>query len=197
CQSLVEDLPDLQDAGLKRFRLSPQDCDMVAVARIHDEVLKQVISPDEGAARLRKVYPDVPLSNGFLHGNIGAAWISRQRSAAEHKIYAARHSESGSSDVLSERLHEISITLPESRCINGKLLQTGIEASARQSQQLGCGANVPAETVQRRTNDTFLKTIHLLRQGRRVGFRDRIVTQSQHDLFGIIAQLADISGPFV
>ncbi len=84
CQSLVEDLPDLQDAGLKRFRLSPQDCDMVAVARLHDEVLKQVISPDEGAARLRKIYPDVPLSNGFLHGNIGAAWISRQRSAAAH-----------------------------------------------------------------------------------------------------------------
>ena len=84
CQSLIEDLPDLQDAGIKRFRLSPQDCDMVEVARIHDEVLKQTISPDEGTARLRKIYPDVPLSNGFLHGNIGAAWISRQRSAAAH-----------------------------------------------------------------------------------------------------------------
>ncbi len=84
CQSLIEDLPDLLQAGIRRFRLSPQDCDMVEVARIHDDVLKQVTSPDEGAARLRKIYPDVPLSNGFLHGNIGAAWISRQRSAAAH-----------------------------------------------------------------------------------------------------------------
>jgi len=84
CQSLIEDLSDLQDAGIRRFRLSPQDCDMVEVALIHDEVLKQDISPGEGIARLRKIYPDVPLSNGFLHGNIGAAWISRQRSAAVH-----------------------------------------------------------------------------------------------------------------
>lgn len=82
CQSLIEDLPDLHEAGIRRFRLSPQDCDMVEVARIHDEVLNRFISPDEGIVRLRKVYPGVPLSNGFLHGSIGAAWISRQRSAA-------------------------------------------------------------------------------------------------------------------
>ncbi|WP_273793457.1 U32 family peptidase [Brucella anthropi] len=79
CQSLMEDLPDLQEAGIRRFRLSPQDCDMVEVARIHDQVLNRFISPAEGIARLRTVYPDVPLSNGFLHGSIGAAWISRQR----------------------------------------------------------------------------------------------------------------------
>ena len=52
---------------------------MVEVARIHDQVLNRFISPAEGIARLRTVYPDVPLSNGFLHGSIGAAWISRQR----------------------------------------------------------------------------------------------------------------------
>lgn len=82
CQSLIEDLPDLLDAGIRRFRLSPQDCDMVEVAHIHDAVLNRLIDPDEGIARLKKVYPDVPLSNGFLHGGIGAAWISRQRSIA-------------------------------------------------------------------------------------------------------------------
>ncbi|MHC5232539.1 ubiquinone anaerobic biosynthesis protein UbiV [Brucella sp. LJL56] len=82
CQSLLEDLPDLQEAGIRRFRLSPQDCDMVEIAHIHTEVLNRLISPDEGIARLRAVYPSVPLSNGFLHGNIGAAWISRQRSIA-------------------------------------------------------------------------------------------------------------------
>ncbi|MFQ0814605.1 protease [Brucella anthropi] len=82
CQSLIEDLPDMLDAGIRRFRLSPQDCDMVEVAHIHDAVLNRLIDPDEGIARLKKVYPDAPLSNGFLHGGIGAAWISRQRSLA-------------------------------------------------------------------------------------------------------------------
>ncbi|MBB5703883.1 collagenase-like PrtC family protease [Ochrobactrum daejeonense] len=84
CQSLIEDMPDLLQAGVRRFRLSPQDCDMVAVAGVHKEVLDNKIGPEEGAARLRELYPNVPLSNGFLHGNIGAAWISRQRSATAH-----------------------------------------------------------------------------------------------------------------
>ena len=79
CQSLIEDLPDLLEAGIRRFRLSPQDCDMVEVARIHDDVLNQLISPNEGVSRLRAVYPDVPLSNGFLHGDIGATWLVKNR----------------------------------------------------------------------------------------------------------------------
>lgn len=84
CQSLIEDMPDLRQAGIKRFRLSPQNCDMVAVADVHKEVLDNRIGPEEGASRLRELYPNAPLSNGFLYGNIGAAWISRQRSTAAH-----------------------------------------------------------------------------------------------------------------
>nr|WP_310013916.1 U32 family peptidase [Brucella pseudogrignonensis] len=82
CQSLIEDMPDLAQAGVRRFRLSPQDCDMVAVARIHDDVLHGRIESEEALARLQKIYPAAPLSNGFLHGGIGAAYVSRQKSAS-------------------------------------------------------------------------------------------------------------------
>lgn len=82
CQSLIEDMPELVQAGVQRFRLSPQDCDMVAVARIHEEVLQGRIMPDEALARLQQTYPAAPLSNGFLHGGIGAAYVSRQKTAS-------------------------------------------------------------------------------------------------------------------
>lgn len=82
CQSLIEDIPDLVEAGVQRFRLSPQDCDMVAVARIHEDVLYKRIDPEEARVRLQQIYPAVPLSNGFLHGGIGAAWVSRQKTAS-------------------------------------------------------------------------------------------------------------------
>lgn len=83
CQSLLGEMRELADAGVSRFRLSPQDCDMVAVARIHDDVLNGRIEADEGLAQLRNVYPDAPLSNGFAHNAVGAAWISRSRNMAE------------------------------------------------------------------------------------------------------------------
>ncbi|WP_343315234.1 U32 family peptidase [Brucella sp. BE17] len=81
CQSLIEDVRELTAAGISRFRLSPQDCDMVAVARIHDDVLQGHIEPTEGLVRLQAVYPAVPLSNGFLHGGVGASWVTRQKNA--------------------------------------------------------------------------------------------------------------------
>jgi len=82
CQSLIEDIPELVQAGVARFRLSPQDCDMVAIARIHDDVLHGRTEPEEAVMQLQRTYPSVPLSNGFLHGGIGAAWVSRQKTAA-------------------------------------------------------------------------------------------------------------------
>lgn len=82
CQALIEDIPELKAAGVARFRLSPQDCDMVAVAKVHDDVLHERIDTEEGLARLQAIYPTVPLSNGFLHGGIGAAWVSRHKTAS-------------------------------------------------------------------------------------------------------------------
>ncbi|MGH6762597.1 MAG: ubiquinone anaerobic biosynthesis protein UbiV [Phyllobacterium sp.] len=82
CQSLLGEMQELAEAGVSRFRLSPQDCDMVTVACIHDDVLNGRIGPDEGLSLLQNIYPDVPLSNGFAHNAVGAAWISRSRNMA-------------------------------------------------------------------------------------------------------------------
>ena len=82
CQSLLGELQDLAAAGISRFRLSPQDCDMVAVAQIHHDVLAGRREAEDGLARLGQIYPDVPFSNGFHHGQEGAAWIARARNTA-------------------------------------------------------------------------------------------------------------------
>lgn len=75
CQSLLQELPALTAAGISRIRLSPQDCDMVTVARIYEAVAAGLMSAAEGLARLVLAYPGVPLSNGFHYGQTGASWI--------------------------------------------------------------------------------------------------------------------------
>ena len=82
CQALVGELPDLVAAGVSRFRLSPQDCDMAAIARIYEDALAERIDAEEAVARIGTVYPDVPLSNGFHHAREGAAWVARARNTA-------------------------------------------------------------------------------------------------------------------
>jgi O2-independent ubiquinone biosynthesis protein UbiV len=82
CQALLADLSDLIGSGVRRFRLSPQDCDMVAVARLYDEVLQGRVDAEDGLVRLRQIYPAAPLSNGFHHGQEGAAWVARARNIA-------------------------------------------------------------------------------------------------------------------
>jgi O2-independent ubiquinone biosynthesis protein UbiV len=82
CQALVQEIPGLIDAGLAGFRLSPQDCDMVAVAQLYQGVMAGLIEPEQALAELAEIYPDVPFSNGFHHQREGAAWVARARSAA-------------------------------------------------------------------------------------------------------------------
>lgn len=82
CQSLLAEMEDLAAAGVTGFRLSPQDCDMVAVARVHDAVLEGECEAEEGLEKLRALYPAAPLSNGFHHGREGAVWVARARNTA-------------------------------------------------------------------------------------------------------------------
>lgn len=71
CTNLIADTDDLARAGVASLRLSPQYCDMVEVARCFRDVLDGRISSEEGLARLRAIYPDVPMSNGFLRATMG------------------------------------------------------------------------------------------------------------------------------
>ncbi|PSH62014.1 U32 family peptidase [Phyllobacterium brassicacearum] len=82
CQALVGELSDLALCGVSRFVLSPQDCDMVAVSRVYDDVLKHHIDVEDAMSRLHQIYPGVPLSNGFHHGQVGAAWIAHTKSVS-------------------------------------------------------------------------------------------------------------------
>jgi len=71
CTSLLRDIPALRQAGVASLRLSPQGCDMVAVARLFRDVADQRLDPDEGEHLLGEIYPDAPLVNGFLHAAPG------------------------------------------------------------------------------------------------------------------------------
>ncbi|KSV91303.1 U32 family peptidase [Sinorhizobium sp. GL28] len=82
CQALMQELPELAAAGVSRIRLSPQDCDMVAVAEIYGDAIVGRRAIDESLARLESVYPGVPFSNGFHHGQTGAAWVKVPASLA-------------------------------------------------------------------------------------------------------------------
>lgn len=55
---------------------------MVSVARLYDGVLHGRLDAEDGLARLRQIYPTAPFSNGFHHGQEGAAWIARARNTA-------------------------------------------------------------------------------------------------------------------
>ena len=68
---LLGDIPALREAGVAALRLSPQDCDMVAVARLFREVVDGRLDAGEAEHRLGALYPDVPLANGFLHAAPG------------------------------------------------------------------------------------------------------------------------------
>jgi len=76
CQVLLGDLPELAEIGITHLRLSPQDCDMAAVAEIYALTRDGRIAPDEALARLESVYSGAPYANGFIHGQAGMAWVA-------------------------------------------------------------------------------------------------------------------------
>lgn len=79
CASLIGDLPFLREAGVTSLRLSPQCCDMVAVARIFRDVMDGRMEAGAGSAALETVFPGVPFSNGFLHGRPGVEYVAARQ----------------------------------------------------------------------------------------------------------------------
>jgi collagenase-like PrtC family protease len=72
--NLIGELADLRKAGVARFRLSPQDCDMLEVAATFRAVLDRRIDAQEAAAKLDAMKLGVPFSNGFYCGKPGYSW---------------------------------------------------------------------------------------------------------------------------
>lgn len=75
CASLLGDIDKLKDAGARSLRLSPQQCDMVAVAKLFRDVIDGKVSAADGAQKLEQLYP-LRKSNGFLFSKPGAAFIT-------------------------------------------------------------------------------------------------------------------------
>lgn len=71
CLSLADELAELSAMGVSRFRLSPQSCDMVAVASIFRNLLDHNIAAGEAAAMLEEVSLPMPFANGFYYGKPG------------------------------------------------------------------------------------------------------------------------------
>ena len=75
--NLVGELAALQASGIGRFRLSPQDIDVVAVARVFRDVLDNRQAPPAALETLAGLAPGKPFSNGFHHGRAGAEFVAR------------------------------------------------------------------------------------------------------------------------
>ncbi len=75
CTSVLGEIDDLTEAGVRSLRLSPQQCDMVEVAKLYRDVIDGKRSVAEGAAALTAIYP-VPVANGFLYAKPGSTFIN-------------------------------------------------------------------------------------------------------------------------
>jgi collagenase-like PrtC family protease len=74
---LLGELDGLRRLGVRRFRLWPQNVDMVAVARVFRDVLAHVASPEDGRARLDALCPDAEFANGYIHGKAGHVFVEQ------------------------------------------------------------------------------------------------------------------------
>lgn len=72
--NLAGELAELRAMGVHRFRLSPQDTDMVAVARIFRDLLDGRRQPREARESLAGLAGGTPFSNGFYYGMEGIAF---------------------------------------------------------------------------------------------------------------------------
>ncbi|KAF0182599.1 MAG: peptidase U32 [Alphaproteobacteria bacterium] len=75
CASLLGDIPDLAAAGVGALRLSPQLCDMAAVALVFRDVMDGACEAGHGHELLAAVYPEARFTNGFARGMAGAEYV--------------------------------------------------------------------------------------------------------------------------
>ena len=74
--SLMGELDGLQEIGLSGFRIWPHAINMIAVGQTFREVLDGWITGEEGQEKLAEHVDFAPFSNGFYHGEEGAAYVT-------------------------------------------------------------------------------------------------------------------------
>ncbi|MDP1963673.1 MAG: U32 family peptidase [Reyranella sp.] len=72
---LLRELGRLRQSGVRRFRLSPQRTDMVAIAKLYRGVLDDQLSAEEAWVSMECLANAVSLSNGFFHGHEGVRLV--------------------------------------------------------------------------------------------------------------------------
>ena len=70
--NLIGAIGELSAAGVGAVRLSPQDCDMVEVAKIFRDVIEERSTPGAAFAALAALLPGVRFADGFVRGTAGA-----------------------------------------------------------------------------------------------------------------------------
>lgn len=75
---LVDELRPLGEAGVSRIRLSPQTCDMVAVAKAYRSLIDGAIEGSEFLAVIGKQPLPGAIVNGYFHGLAGSTLAVRQ-----------------------------------------------------------------------------------------------------------------------
>jgi len=73
---LLNEVAALADVGAASLRLSPHTVDMVAIAQLFRDVADRRREPQSALTALRAICPDVDLSNGFIHGDVGARFVT-------------------------------------------------------------------------------------------------------------------------
>ncbi len=74
--ALVAELPQLAASGVRRFRLSPHTCDMVAVARTYRDLIDRAITAAEALDQLSGLGIAAHFANGFAHRQPGHLWVN-------------------------------------------------------------------------------------------------------------------------
>lgn len=76
---LGQEMLTLREQGITHFRLSPQDCDMVAVSHLYRDLLEGRIEADSLHKRLESLTESASFINGFYHGCEGLSSVAMQK----------------------------------------------------------------------------------------------------------------------
>ncbi len=76
CNNLIEELTQMCEMGINRFRLSPQDIDMVGVTQVFRDTLDGKVSADEGLSKLENLADGLEFSNGYFHDREGGRMLT-------------------------------------------------------------------------------------------------------------------------